>query len=388
MARVSFDHLSKEFENGYVAVNDFSLEIQDGELMVLVGPSGCGKSTVLRMLAGLEDITAGSVIIDGVVVNEMPPQDRDIAMVFQSYALYPHLTVRENIEFGLKIHHLAPDEIASRVDSAAELLGLTEFLDRKPKQLSGGQRQRAAMGRALVREPKVFLLDEPLSNLDAKLRVHMRSEIGLLQQRLGVTMLYVTHDQVEAMTMGDRVAVMKNGALLQVGPPKQIYNEPVNAFVAGFIGSPAMNTTQAVLSQGEGALSLKFGSTALKLEPVVLQKHPKLAAVIVNGGAVHIGIRPEDLEDASLVAADPNHQIVAKVDIVEELGSQTMVHFQVDSPAVPTEDLKDVNRGSGKSTPFIGAFSPRSNVKNGDTVRIAVDTTRIHFFDPTAGLSL
>jgi multiple sugar transport system ATP-binding protein len=244
------------------------------------------------------------------------------------------------------------------------------------------------MGRALVREPKVFLLDEPLSNLDAKLRVHMRSEIGLLQQRLGVTMLYVTHDQVEAMTMGDRVAVMKNGALLQVGSPKEIYNEPINAFVAGFIGSPAMNTTQAVLTQGEGPLSLKFGSTALQLESDLLLKHPKLAPAVKKGGAVHIGIRPEDLEDASLVAADPNHQIVAKIDIVEELGSQTMVHFQVDSPSIQTEDLNDVNRGNEKSAHFIGAFSPRSTVKTGDTVRIAVDTSRIHFFDPATGVSL
>jgi multiple sugar transport system ATP-binding protein len=388
MASVSFDHLSKSFENGFVAVNDFSLDIHDGELMVLVGPSGCGKSTVLRMLAGLDDISAGNVLIDGVVVNELAPQNRDIAMVFQSYALYPHLTVRENIEFGLKIHHIDPEEIERRVKAAAELLGLTEFLDRKPKQLSGGQRQRAAMGRALVREPKVFLLDEPLSNLDAKLRVRMRSEIGLLQQRLGVTMLYVTHDQVEAMTMGDRVAVMKNGALLQVGSPKEIYNQPVNSFVAGFIGSPAMNTVQAVLTQGEGTFSLKFGSTALQLEDDLLVKHPKLVALINTGGAVHIGIRPEDLEDASLVAADPDSQIVAKIDIVEELGSQTMVHFQVDSPAVHTDDLNDLNGASLGSAHFIGAFSPRSTVKTGDSVRIAVDTARIHYFDPTTGLSL
>ena len=264
MATVEFRHVAKTFDNGFVAVKDFSLTIGDGELMVLVGPSGCGKSTLLRILAGLDEPTAGEVLINGEVVNDVPPRERDIAMVFQSYALYPHLSVRENIEFGLRLRHVPDEDIERRVATATNLLGLTEVLDRKPKQLSGGQRQRVAMGRALVREPKVFLMDEPLSNLDAKLRVHMRSEIGLLQHRLGATMLYVTHDQVEAMTMGDRVAVMRNGEVLQVGTPKQVYNEPINAFVAAFVGSPAMNLAEATITQNGDGAWLHLGSQQLR----------------------------------------------------------------------------------------------------------------------------
>ncbi len=387
MATVAFDHLVKEFDNGFVAVDDFSLDIQDGELLVLVGPSGCGKSTVLRMLAGLDEATDGEIRIDGVRVNEVAPQHRDIAMVFQSYALYPHMTVRENVEFGLKLHHLAEAEINERVQRATELLGLDAVLDRRPKQLSGGQRQRVAMGRALVREPKVFLLDEPLSNLDAKLRVHMRSEISLLQQRLGTTMLYVTHDQVEAMTMGDRVAVMRDGKLLQVGTPKEIYNEPLNVFVAGFIGSPSMNLAQATL-EGESGTVLRLGTQVLHLDQTVFDNHPALATAVRNHTAVDVGIRPEDLEDAQLVPTDDSRCLRAVVQIVEELGSQTIVHFGIDAVAGDTQESKDLSTGAIKTANFVGTFSARTNVRAGETIAIAVDVDRIHFFARDTGLSL
>jgi ABC-type sugar transport system ATPase subunit len=387
MATVSFDHLTKIFENGFVAVDDFSLEIQDGELLVLVGPSGCGKSTALRMLAGLDEATDGEIRIDGLRVNEVAPQHRDIAMVFQSYALYPHMTVRENIQFGLKLHHLDEDEINERVRKATELLGLEEVLDRRPKQLSGGQRQRVAMGRALVREPKVFLLDEPLSNLDAKLRVHMRSEISLLQQRLGTTMLYVTHDQVEAMTMGDRVAVMRNGKLLQVGTPKEIYNEPINSFVAGFIGSPSMNMAQATLGGASGT-DLHIGTQVLRLEKTVFDNHPSLVKALRDGCDIDVGIRPEDLEDAQLVPTEETRCLHATVQIVEELGSQTIVHFGIDAVAGNTQETKDVSSGLVQTANFVGTFSARTNVQAGQTIAIAVDVDRIHFFARESGLSL
>jgi multiple sugar transport system ATP-binding protein len=374
MSFVEFRHVAKTFDNGFVAVKDFSLTIAEGELMVLVGPSGCGKSTLLRILAGLDQPTSGEVLIDGVVVNDVPPRERDIAMVFQSYALYPHLSVRENIEFGLKLRHVPEEEIERRVASATQLLGLTEVLDRKPKQLSGGQRQRVAMGRALVREPKVFLMDEPLSNLDAKLRVHMRSEIGLLQQRLRATMLYVTHDQVEAMTMGDRVAVMRDGEVLQVGTPKQVYNEPLNAFVAAFVGSPAMNLAEATIIP--------------ESDDDIFTRHPGLRAMTETGGTVTIGIRPEHLEDARLSAPEPGSTLKAKIDIVEELGSQTMVHFGVDAKPVQAEERSDLASGSSHHANFVGAFDPRTTVANGDSIDIAVDTTSMHFFNPQTGASL
>ncbi len=385
MATVEFAHLTKRFENGFLAIDDFSLAVNDGELLVLVGPSGCGKSTVLRILAGLDESTGGEVLIDSMRVNELPPRDRDIAMVFQSYALYPHFTVRENIEFGLKIHRLPEEEIAQRVKIASDLLGLGEVLDRRPKQLSGGQRQRVAMGRALVREPKVFLLDEPLSNLDAKLRVHMRTEIAMLQQRLGVTMLYVTHDQVEAMTMGDRVAIMREGHLLQVGTPKEIYNQPLNAFVAAFIGSPAMNMAEGTIRQIGEQLVAVIGSQTLSLPSDVLSKHPGLEDVMVSERRCTIGIRPKDFEDASLVRADASRCLRATVDVVEELGSQTMVHFNVDAPSVSVEGEDST---ASLTAAFIGTFSAHTNVVAHNEIVIAVDTSRMQFFDRETGLSL
>jgi multiple sugar transport system ATP-binding protein len=385
MATVEFAHLTKRFENGFVAVDDFSLAVSDGELLVLVGPSGCGKSTVLRMLAGLDDPTEGEVLIDSIRMNEAPPRDRDIAMVFQSYALYPHLTVRENIEFGLKIHRLPEEEIAERVKIATDLLGLGEVLDRKPKQLSGGQRQRVAMGRALVREPKVFLLDEPLSNLDAKLRVHMRTEIAMLQQRLGVTMLYVTHDQVEAMTMGDRVAVMRAGQLLQVGTPKEIYNTPVNAFVAAFIGSPAMNMAEGTVRKvGENFVAV-VGSQTLSLPSDIFVQHPALKPVMNAELPCIIGIRPEDFEDATLVPVDSSRTLRAHSELVEELGSQTMVHFNLDAPSVSVEGEDVIAR---PFTAFVGTFSAHTNVVADTEIAIAVDSSRMHFFDIETGLRL
>jgi multiple sugar transport system ATP-binding protein len=385
MATVEFTHLTKRFENGFLAIDDFSLAVNDGELLVLVGPSGCGKSTVLRVLAGLEEASAGDVKIEGIRVNEIPPRDRDIAMVFQSYALYPHFTVRENIEFGLKIHHLPEDEITQRVKIASDLLGLGEVLDRRPKQLSGGQRQRVAMGRALVREPKVFLMDEPLSNLDAKLRVRMRTEIAMLQERLGVTMLYVTHDQVEAMTMGDRVAVMRAGRLLQVGTPKEIYNQPVSAFVAAFIGSPAMNMAGGRVRKVGEEFILSLGSQTLSLPSDLLAKHPGLREVIDNSQECTIGIRPEDFEAAALALADPARCLRATVETVEELGSQTMVHFGVDAPPVSVEGEE---RSELLSAAFIGTFSAHTNVVAKNEILIAVDTARMHFFHQETGLAL
>jgi multiple sugar transport system ATP-binding protein len=388
MASVEFEHVTKKFENGFVAVEDFSLKVEDGELMVLVGPSGCGKSTLLRILAGLDRATTGTLRIDGERVNDLSPQERDIAMVFQSYALYPHMSVRQNIEFGLQLHHLPQEEIDERVRSASELLGLSEMLDRKPKQLSGGQRQRVAMGRALVREPKVFLLDEPLSNLDAKLRVHMRSEIGLLQQRLGTTMLYVTHDQVEAMTMGDRVAVMRDGRAVQVGTPKEIYNKPVNLFVAAFVGSPSMNMAEASLVQDNLGVGLQLGTQRLQLSSDTFETHPGLRDFVNAGGAITVGIRPEDLEDAQLLESRDGMTIEAKIDIVEELGSMTMVHFGVDARAVRSEDAADFQIGSGENSIFVGAFSPRTTAKALETVSVFVDTARLHYFDRATGLAL
>ncbi len=389
MAAIEFVHVTKKFENGFVAVDDFSLSLLDGELMVLVGPSGCGKSTALRILAGLEDPTEGEVRIDGRNVSTIAPQGRDIAMVFQSYALYPHMAVQENIEFGLKLHHVSDEEIQRRLAFASELLGLDELLQRRPKALSGGQRQRVAMGRAIVREPKVFLMDEPLSNLDAKLRVHMRSEILRLQRRLKTTMLYVTHDQVEAMTMGSRVAVMKDGALLQVGTPKEIYNRPLNAFIAGFIGSPSMNLAQATLERGSDALTwLHLGDQRLVLDQSVLVDHPKLEAAVGKGTKVVFGVRPEDLEDAALVSAPPDRCLESMVDLVEELGSQTMVHFGVNAVGVNAEERPDLAVALPSGMTFVGTFNPRTEVRAGERARIAVDTKRLHFFDLETGVSI
>lgn len=390
MARIALDGVHKVYGDGTAAVRNLDLVIDDGEFMVLVGPSGCGKTTALRMVAGLEDISAGTVSIDGRVVNRVPPRDRDVAMVFQNYALYPHLSVRDNIGFGLKLRKMPKDEIRRRVDDAAATLGLTDHLERRPKALSGGQRQRVAMGRAIVREPKAFLMDEPLSNLDAKLRVQMRAEVLRLQQSLGVTTLYVTHDQVEAMTMGDRVAVIRKGVLQQVDAPQVLYDAPVNLFVAGFIGSPAMNLLDARLDLS-GDPFVEIGSHRLALDPKLLVENPALGAH--DGRRVVIGIRPEDLEDASLGGGTgPEHRLPVTTSIVEALGSELLVHGEVDAPPVLTDDTRELaedtgrglDPGSGRSE-LVAKVSPRSRIGPAEAIELAVDTARAHFFDPETG---
>jgi multiple sugar transport system ATP-binding protein len=395
MASVVLDKVNKKYDNGFHAVRNLDLDIADGEFLVLVGPSGCGKSTALRMVAGLEDISTGTLKIGGRVVNTMSPRDRDIAMVFQSYALYPHMSVADNISYGLRIRGMDKAEINRRVKKAAEMLELGPLLTRRPKQLSGGQRQRVAMGRAIVREPQVFLMDEPLSNLDAKLRVQMRSEISQVQQELNVTTIYVTHDQVEAMTMGDRVALMKGGVLQQLGEPQFLYDNPDNIFVAGFIGSPPMNMATGQLAPDGAGLAVRLGSALLPLHPAVGVERPALARYV--GRDVAVGIRSEDMEDARLVrGADNEPRLRATVSMVEALGSAIMVHFGVDAPKVVTEDTRALERDAHASdavvrahgTPFVASFAPRSRVRVGDTVEVVVDTERIHFFDPTTGAAI
>ena len=335
MAPVSMEKINKVYENGFHAVHDLSLDIADGEFMVLVGPSGCGKTTALRMVAGLEDITSGILRIGGKEANDETPKQRDIAMVFQNYALYPHMTVAENIGFALKLRKLPKDELNAKVKGAAEILGLTDWLDRKPGQLSGGQRQRVAMGRAIVREPSVFLMDEPLSNLDAKLRVQMRAEVQRIQRRIGVSTIYVTHDQVEAMTMGDRVAVLRDGRLQQVGAPQYLYDNPDNIFVAAFIGSPSMNLYDATL--GEGARSVKIGSQEVDLPESVLLARPALRAYA--GKKLVAGLRPEHLPAESADSTGP--KLVGEVELVEALGSEQVVHFTIDANRVLAEGAVD-----------------------------------------------
>jgi len=392
---VTFEDVNKIYLDGTRAVSDFDLEIQDGEFMVLVGPSGCGKTTALRMVAGLEEISQGVLRIGDRVVNHVPSRDRDIAMVFQSYALYPHLTVYENIAFGLKLRKTPKGEIRSRVQKAAELLGLTDHLDRKPRALSGGQRQRVAMGRAIVREPAAFLMDEPLSNLDAKLRVQMRAEISQLQTSLGVTTLYVTHDQVEAMTMGDRVAVMRKGELLQVAAPQELYDRPINLFVGGFIGSPAMNLIEATLERANGGLTAVAGSQRIPLGEETLSVRPALRDY--EGRQVVLGIRPEDLEDARLEEASGNQpSLRGNVSLREALGSEVMVHFTIDASPASTEDVRELARDVGTEAPtgseqeatLVGRFSARTKVRDGETVEVAVDTRALHFFEPDSGLGI
>jgi multiple sugar transport system ATP-binding protein len=400
LAAVEFDQVSKVYPDGTRAVNGMDLGIKDGEFMVLVGPSGCGKTTALRMVAGLEDISEGVVKIGDRVVNHVPPRDRDIAMVFQSYALYPHLTVYDNIAFGLKLRREKKGEIDRRVREAASILGLEPFLKRKPRALSGGQRQRVAMGRAIVRQPQAFLMDEPLSNLDAKLRVQTRAEISRLQDNLGVTTVYVTHDQVEAMTMGDRVAVMRKGELQQVAPPQELYERPVNLFVGGFIGSPAMNMLEAALERANGGLVARAGSQSIALGDEALSSHPRLKDYA--GKSVVLGIRPEDLEDASHATDAPaDRRLKGKVVLREALGSDLMVHFVVDAKPALTEDarelaqdvgderaVKQVETGEVAETTVVGRFDPRSQVKEDETAEVAVDTSALHFFDPETGLGI
>jgi multiple sugar transport system ATP-binding protein len=390
--------VSKVYPDGTRAVSDLGIEIEDGEFMVLVGPSGCGKTTALRMVAGLEDISEGVVRIGERVVNHVPPRDRDIAMVFQSYALYPHLSVYDNIAFGLKLRREKKGEIQKRVTEAAKILGLEPFLKRKPRALSGGQRQRVAMGRAIVRQPQAFLMDEPLSNLDAKLRVQMRAEIARLQSDLGVTTIYVTHDQVEAMTMGDRVAVMRKGELQQVADPQELYDRPVNLFVGGFIGSPAMNMVEATLERANGGLNAALGAQRIVLGDETLSARPALKAF--EGRKVILGIRPEDLEDATLESDAPgDRRLRGKVELREALGSEIMVHFTVDAPPALTEDVRELaqdvgderaaqqEEGAGETT-MVGRFGARSQVKQGDSADVVVDTRALHFFDPDTGLGI
>ena len=398
MAAVTFDRVAKVYPDGTRACSDMSLEIEDGEFMVLVGPSGCGKTTALRMVAGLEEISEGVVRIGDRVVNHVPSRDRDIAMVFQSYALYPHLSVYDNIAFGLKLRKEKKSEIDTRVHEAARVLGLEQFLKRKPRALSGGQRQRVAMGRAIVRRPQVFLMDEPLSNLDAKLRVQTRAEIARLQDDLGVTTIYVTHDQVEAMTMGDRVAVMRKGQLQQVAPPQELYDHPVNLFVGGFIGSPAMNLVEASLSAENGGLTVEAGGQSLALASDLLDARPGLKRY--EGKNVVLGIRPEDLEDASLESDAPrDRRLRGKVELTEALGSEVMVHFTVDAPPALTDDVRELaqdvgderratGEGDAEHTTMVGRFDAHSKVHEGDTAEVAVDTRSLHFFDPETGLGI
>jgi len=372
MADIVLSGVTKEFPGGAVAVAALDLEVADGEFLVLVGPSGSGKTTVLRMVGGLEEATAGEIRIGGRDVTGLAPRDRDIAMVFQTYALYPHMTVAQNMAFGLKLRKVPRDEIRRRVAEAAELLGLSDLLERKPRALSGGQRQRVAMGRAIVREPAAFLMDEPLSNLDAKLRVQMRAEISRLHQRLGTTTLYVTHDQTEAITMADRVAVMRDGRLQQLDGPAALYDDPVNLFVAGFIGSPAMNVVTASLTTADGRVIAAFGEHRLVVPESVLNRRPGARPVIAGGGEVALGIRPEDIEDAEFVpGAGPDELLEVTVDLAEPLGAETIAHFDV-TP----------------NSPFTARLSPRTSVRAGRRVKLAVDVERLHLFDPASGRSL
>jgi multiple sugar transport system ATP-binding protein len=397
VAAVSFEGVSKIYPDGTRAVNHVDLGIEDGEFVVLVGPSGCGKTTALRMVAGLEDISEGVLKIGDRTVNHVPPRDRDIAMVFQSYALYPHLSVYDNIAFGLKLKGVDKAEIEKRVAEAARILDLEPFLKRKPRALSGGQRQRVAMGRAIVRQPQAFLMDEPLSNLDAKLRVAMRAEIAGIQQRLGVTTIYVTHDQVEAMTMGDRVAVMRKGEIQQVASPQDLYDNPVNLFVGGFIGSPAMNMLEATIERSDGHLAANFGNQKLALEDQALSDHPGLREF--EGRKVIVGIRPEDLEDASQARdSAPNRRLRGRVELREALGSEIMVHMSVDAQHAQTEDVQELREdvgvpsggedGGEQRTTIVGRFTPRSRVAVGDDAEAVVDTRNLHFFDPETGLGI
>jgi multiple sugar transport system ATP-binding protein len=390
MASITFDDVSKTYGDGYPAVADLNLEIKDSEFVVLVGPSGCGKTTALRMIAGLEEISGGQIRIGDRVVNNLPPGDRDVAMVFQNYALYPHMTVAENIGFALRMRKVPKAEARQRIQETARVIGLTEHLDRKPRQLSGGQRQRVAMGRAIVREPQVFLMDEPLSNLDAKLRVQMRAEIARIQRQLSVTTVYVTHDQVEAMTMGDRVAVMRRGELQQCEAPQQLYDRPTNLFVASFIGSPAMNLVQAeIRADGDGLLCRAAGSE--------LRLRGELSALRVYAGRrVALGVRPEHVRPAD---GEGGLRLTGTVVLTESLGSTLLVHADVEGAPVTTSEVLEglvggdpsdavQLQGGHDSVRVIGSFEPDRAVRQGDTVELALDPRRLHFFDLETGRAI
>jgi multiple sugar transport system ATP-binding protein len=397
MADIVFDQIDKTYDNGFQAITDLNLEIKDGEFMVMVGPSGCGKSTALRMVAGLEDITAGELRIGGERVNEKPPRDRDIAMVFQSYALYPHLSVFDNIAFGLKLRKVPKTEIREKVAHAARILDLTEYLDRRPKVLSGGQRQRVAMGRAIVREPQAFLMDEPLSNLDAKLRGQMRAEISAIQANLGVTTMYVTHDQIEAMTMGDRVAVIDHGVLQQVATPRELYLDPDNVFVAGFMGSPPMNMAEVTVERDGDTLVVSLDDGRIAVGPALLERRPALRNFV--GKRVIMGIRPEDVKECAEHTEIPaDRRLSVRIDLVEALGSGIEVHFAFPAPRPDqrtgregAEDERVYGELIGEqlgANPWIGTFGPRSFVRNTETVEIGLDTDQAFFFDLDNGLAI
>ncbi|HWK30013.1 MAG TPA: sn-glycerol-3-phosphate ABC transporter ATP-binding protein UgpC [Solirubrobacter sp.] len=388
MADIVFDNVTKRYPDGYEAVKSISLEIADGEFMILVGPSGCGKSTALNMIAGLEDITSGELRIGGEVVNDKAPRDRDIAMVFQSYALYPHMTVRANMAFPLTIVKTPKEEVTRRVEEAAEILDLKQHLDRKPSQLSGGQRQRVAMGRAIVRNPKAFLMDEPLSNLDAKLRVQMRTSVARLQDQLGTTMVYVTHDQTEAMTLGDRVAIMRAGMLQQVGTPMELYNAPNNLFVAGFIGSPSMNFLPATLEGG----SVKLPMVEVQLPQATREAIGRLP----EGKPLIAGIRPEDFEDAQVVSGDGGATFKTRIDVLEAMGSEFYAHFSIDAPReglAANEELRELQEDAGGETPgdtfdIVARLDQTSRARAKDEATIWVNTDKIQLFDPESGRNL
>jgi multiple sugar transport system ATP-binding protein len=387
VSRIVLDGITKQYPDGTTAVRSLRLDVGDGELLVLVGPSGCGKTTALRMIAGLEEVTSGSILIDGRPVNDVEPRHRDIAMVFQSYALYPHLSVFDNIAFSLKYRKVAKPEIRRRVEEAARILELEEHLQRKPRQLSGGQRQRVAMGRAIVRQPRAFLMDEPLSNLDAKLRVQMRAEIARLQRALRVTTIYVTHDQTEAMTLGTRVAVLSRGVLQQVAPPQELYRRPANLFVAGFIGSPSMNLLEARLERGDGGPDAVFGGHRLRVPAQVMSEHPALDGYL--GRDLILGIRPENLEDASLLHdPDPESVIELPVELREELGSEVHVHCAVGERSggapVGTPGAAEAAEALRKVL-LVATMDPRTTVKEGEAAKIAVNLAALHFFDPDTG---
>src|SRR5690242_8853821 len=400
MADVIFDKVEKVYDNDVHAVHDLSLEIGDGEFVVLVGPSGCGKTTALRMVAGLEDITEGKISIGARVVNDLTPKERDIAMVFQNYALYPHLSVADNIGFGLRLRHTPKEVVEERVQWAAKFLGLTPYLHRRPKELSGGQRQRVAMGRAIVRKPQVFLMDEPLSNLDAKLRVQMRAEIARIQQEMQVTTIYVTHDQVEAMTMGDRVAVMRKGELQQMAEPQRLYDSPKNLFVASFIGSPAMNIFEGTIERRDGGLAVKLGDQELPIPADVAQARPALAGYA--GRTLAVGIRPEHLEDAS-VARNGGGRLRGRVQLTEALGSEILAHVEVHAKPVVTEDVVEgavvdteehevaadlLSESNGAKATLVGRLDPASRVKPDGEVELSVDTEKLQFFDLETGFAV
>jgi multiple sugar transport system ATP-binding protein len=394
VAEITLEKLTKVYPDGTQAVSELDLEIGDGEFVVLVGPSGCGKTSALRMVAGLEPITGGVVRIGNQVVNDLPPKNRDIAMIFQNYALYPHMSAYKNMAFGLMLRKVERKEIDRRVRDAARVLGLEDVLRKRPRTLSGGQRQRVAMGRAIVREPQAFLMDEPLSNLDAKLRVEMRAEIARIQRDLAVTTIYVTHDQVEAMTLGDKVAVMRDGVLQQFDVPQALYDRPVNLFVAESMGSPAMNLVGADLERDNGSLYARFGDHRLRLDDEVLARRPALKAF--EGKPLILGIRPEDLEDAALTGeAPPDRRLAATVDIREDMGSEVFVHFGSGGRPVRGEDVAAAvgaeaieatrEQAKEKGSLFVARVGRDSRAREGEPVELLVTTNRLHFFDPETG---